>query len=114
MIGTVAVETLAGIGGAGISLGWTTAGWASSSEIGIFSLLWTGKFDVVVVVACSPGLVVSTGEVGCETFADAGKGFLTILRSVLVDSMLPLPVASCLCAFAEAAMASSDGVSKWM
>lgn len=102
MMGTVAVETLAGIGGAGISLGWTTAGWASSSEVGIFSLFWTGIFDVVVVVAvavvvpCSLGLVVSTGEVGCETFADAGKGFLTILRSVLVDSMLPLPVASCL------------------
>lgn len=48
MIGTVAVETLAGIGGAGISLGWTIVEWGPSAEVGTFSLFWPVIFDAVV------------------------------------------------------------------
>lgn len=84
-------------------------GWLNDDNGGS-ALVWSLLVLVLLVVL----VVVSTGDVGCETFADAGRGFLTILCSVLVDSMLPLPVASCLWAFAEAAMASSEGVSRWM
>lgn len=81
--------------------------------VGTFSLFWLGTVTDAGL-ALSLALMVSTGEVGCETFAVAGSGFLTIFRSVLVDSMLPLPAASFLWAFADAAIASSDGVSRWM
>lgn len=112
IMGTVAVDALAGTDGTGMATCWDTGGPASAA-IGTFSLFWPNGFKGGAL-ARSLGLLVSTGDVGCETLADTGRGFLTILCSVLVDSMLALPTGSPLWAFAAAAMASSEGVSRWM